>query len=113
MKARIKNSILILAAVMACQMTTAHPHYPNRVTHYAPHCTKTLVTRTIHVRSQKERMSMLVSYLRANKTITASEYAELTGLDRRQARTELDSLCLKGSPVKSVVYGKDKVYVMR
>lgn len=91
MKAIMKNNVPFAAAAMACSLAVTHPYCPHNVMHYTPRGTQTVVANTINVNVQNECMSMAENYLRANKLLTVKEYARTTGLDKKQAKAELDA----------------------
>ena len=56
---------------------------------------------------------MALAYLKSNKVLSISKYSKMTGLTTSMAEAELDAFAInKGNPIKMVVNGKKKLYVI-
>lgn len=63
--------------------------------------------------SKKDRLEMALAYLRNNKTLTASKYCKMTGMNSTMAEAELDAFVAnKKNPIRIVFNGKKKLYVL-
>lgn len=93
-----------------------HPH--SHYSYYRP-AVVTVVNRpsvTSHTSnrlSKKDRLDMALAYLKNNKTLSVSKYSKMTGLARATAEAELDAFAVsKANPIKMVINGKKKLYVV-
>lgn len=120
-KMNIKKAMFV--ALMALAGTTAfaqHRHY-SHIRHYG-YCRPAMVTVvnrpavTTHVSnrlSKKDRLDMALAYLRNNKSLSISKYSKMTGLTHAMAEAELDAFAMnKNNPIKMVMNGKKKLYVV-
>ncbi len=105
---------LIGTTAFAQRRHHAHVHPYN----YRP-AVVTVVNRptvTSHVSnrlSKKDRLDMALAYLKNNKTLSISRYSKMTGLTHATAEAELDAFAVsKGNPIKMVVSGKKKLYIV-
>lgn len=79
----------------------------------------TIVTRpavTTHISnrlSKQDRLEMALAYLKNNPKLTISKYASMTGFTKATAEAELDAFAVsKKNPIRKVVSGKKKYYVL-
>ena len=118
----IKKATLV--AMMALVGTTAFAQYRHygHVHHYGGYYRPAVVTVvnrpavTTHVSnrlSKKDRLDMALAYLKNNKSLSISKYSKMTGLANATAEAELDAFAAsKQNPIKMVLNGKKKLYVI-
>ena len=116
-KMNFKKTMLI--GMMALVGTTAFAQRRHHLHHHNRPAVVTVVNRpavTSHVSnrlSKKDRLDMALAYLKNNKLLSISKYSKMTGLARATAEAELDAFAVsKGNPIKLVVNGKKKHYVI-
>lgn len=109
-----ETGILAIAMTLACGTANAQ-HW-----RYHPYRVVTVVTQpdvTLHVSNrfnQKERLAMIVAYLKTNKYLTIKQYAKMTQLSKASAEAELDAFAMdKKKPIQLVIRGKKKVYIKK
>lgn len=114
---------MTLVAIMSLTASAAfaqHRHYNsiNRHVYRSPKVTKVIVRPivTTHISnrlSRTDRLGMVLAYLKSNQSISILKYSKMTGLSKAIAEAELDAFAAsKNNPIKRVVKGKKKAYVI-
>lgn len=118
-KMNFKKTMIIAMMTLVGTTAFAQRRHYGHVHHYNRPAVVTVVNRpavTSHVSnrlSKKDRLDMALAYLKNNKTLSISKYSKMTGLARATAEAELDAFAVsKGNPIKLVVNGKKKLYVV-
>lgn len=123
MKTMMNIKKAMLVAMMALVGTTAFAQYRHygHVYHHACYrpVVVTVVNRpavTTHISnrlSKKDRLDMVLAYLKSNKSLSISKYSKMTGLTNAMAEAELNAFAAsKQNPIKMVLNGKKKLYVI-
>lgn len=106
----------IIVIVLSCGTANAQRWHR----YHRPYRVVTVVSRpavAIHVNNrftQKERFRMAVAYLKNHDYLTVKRYANMTELPKAAAKAELDAFAAdKDRPIKAVIRGKKKVYILR
>lgn len=102
---KIFAALLLIA--LAFSQAEARPHYHR---HGCPPC----YTRSIKsCPNSNARFEMAVRYLHANKYMSVSQYAKMTGLKKKKAEAELDMFARNRlNPIVRVT-GKKKLYALK
>ncbi len=120
MKTIITMTLVSIMSLAASTAFAQQRHY-NRINHYAYH--RPVVTRVI-VRpavtlpisnrlSKHDRLDMALAYLKSNKSLSIARYSKMTGLSKATAEAELNAFAVnKHTPIKMVINGKRKLYVI-
>lgn len=113
---KMKAVIMATVIILSCGTANAQPWR----WHSRPHHVVTVVARptvTVHVDNhftRKERFRMAMAYLKNYEYLTVNRYAKMTGLPKAAAKAELDAFTTdKDRPIKAVIRGKKKVYILR
>lgn len=107
---------MAMAAIMACGTADAQCRHLPRHTHRIATVVMTpaaTINAACH-RARKERLRMVMAYLKRHSHMTVRQYAKITGLTKGAARTELDALAAsKDCPITAAMHGGKKVYTLR
>ena len=118
---KIRTQMLIALMLLAGTTSFAQRRHYCHMRHYG-YCrpvVTTIVTRpavTTHISnrlSKQDRLEMALAYLKNNPKLTISKYASMTGFTKATAEAELDAFAVsKKNPIRKVVSGKKKYYVL-
>lgn len=113
MKTCIRQTLLALVAGLTCMTATGHLRRMHPIRPLRPVRT-VVVARTVNVNTQKDRLAIATNYLKSHASLTPKEYAQLTGLTKRQAKAELETFAArKGNPIVAQDSDDGRVYVIR
>lgn len=72
-----------------------------------------IITRVNNRASQQEYLNVAISYLKKHHKLTIAKYSSITGLTKAVAEAKLNGFaCSKSAPIKRVVNGKKKYYIL-
>lgn len=120
MKKFLKAFIIVTLLISVSASAYAGPRrwYRNHYAHIFPRTTvvvrPAVTVPSPHRITQKDRLAMVVAWLDEKGSITARQYANMTGFSKTTAEAELDVFAQDPDGlITAVISGKKKVYVLR
>ncbi len=114
---KVSFAMLMAIVTIAASAQPRHYRHAPRVAYHRPVVatvvTRPVVTKYVNKLNKKDRLEMAMAYLKTHKTLSVSKYRKMTGLTKATAQAELDAFVVsKNNPIKMVVSGKKKLYVI-
>ncbi len=118
MKTMLNIKKAMLLGIMATVGMTAYAHHRlyTHISHRPAVVTVVKTPAAPHISNhldKKDRLEMALAYLKSHKSLSISKYSKMTGLTKATAEAELDAFVAnKSNPIKMVIDGKKKHYVI-